>query len=122
MSKGVSQQHPREEGAPCWQQRPLLRILTGSQVTGNDLSPRALSGRGGAAPRAEGQGWLGPPDPCRWVLVRGRKQGGGRGGGAGRGLTRKDWKSWKEPTSHTYRWECTLVDVPLKALATARKE
>lgn len=41
---------------------------------------------------------------------------------AGRGLTRKDWKSWKEPTSHTYRWECTLVDVPLKALATARKE
>lgn len=56
MSKGVSQQHPREEGAPCWQQRPLLRILTGSQVTGNDLSPRALSGRGGAAPRAEGQG------------------------------------------------------------------
>lgn len=42
--------------------------------------------------------------------------------GAGRGLTRKDWKSWKEPTSQTYRWECTLVDVPLKALATARKE
>lgn len=81
MSKGVSQQHPREEGAPCWQQRPLLRILTGSQVTGNDLSPRALSGRGGAAPRAEGQGQLGPPDPCRPVLVRGRKRGGSRGGG-----------------------------------------
>ena len=37
-------------------------------------------------------------------------------------LTRKAWNSWKEPRSQTYRWECTLVDVPLKALATARKE
>lgn len=36
--------------------------------------------------------------------------------------TRKDWKSWKEPTSQTYRWECTLVEVPLKVLATTRKE
>lgn len=37
-------------------------------------------------------------------------------------LTRKDWKSRKEPTSQTYRWECTLVDVPLKALATTKNE
>ena len=36
-------------------------------------------------------------------------------------LTRKDWKSWKEPPSRTYRWDCSRVDVPLKALATARK-
>lgn len=53
------------------------------------------------------------------------RPGAGKGVGEFQGerrvLTRKDWKSWKEPPSRTYRWDCSRVDVPLKALATARK-
>lgn len=56
-----------------------------------------------------------------WCRVGGEARQGACPGPRG-SLTGKDWKSWKEPNSQTYRWDCTFVDVPLKALATTRKE
>lgn len=61
------------------------------------------------------------PDPASPGAAVGLREGLGTQG-ARATLTRKDWKRRKEPTSQMYRWECTLVEVPLKVLATTRKE
>ena len=98
-------------------------------VSGSSLPEGAAPGQPPPQFGAPGSVWgpAGAPRAFPW----GGARCGGLGGAPSRVpqaaawgpgvLTRNDWKSWKEPPRRTYRWDCSRVDVPLKALATARK-